>query len=436
MLWFYKKATQAAKPLLKRILAARLRRGKEDPERIGERYGEASQPRPEGKLAWIHVASVGEAQSMLVLIDALLAANANLKILVTSGTVTSARLMQSRLPERAIHQFSPVDHPDWVRRFLDHWRPDLVLWAESELWPNMLMQISKRNIPAALVNARLSYRSFKRWSKIKPVAEKLLETFHVILTQTEIDADYFKRLGGRSVAVTDNIKYSAAPLPVHDQDAKNLQNSLQDRPHWVYASTHHGEEDLACDAHKELMAQFPNLLTIIVPRHPDRRYDISTVCTAHGLHVKLRGQGKDLPQPSDQIYIADTLGELGLFYKISPIACIGRSFSHDGGGGHNPLEAAIWGCAVISGPNIQNLQEIFTDMATAGAVRILKDKADLTQTLAGYFANPSLLKAAQDKALSFSQRKSSVIVTVLRELEPVLIRAGFPAAIDTSEKRA
>lgn len=416
MLGMYKKLMAQATPVISRILDRRLAAGKEDPHRMAERQGTASRPRPLTDIIWIHAASVGEAQSALVLIDHLKSMT-SATFLMTTGTRTSANLMSRRLPPQAIHQYLPVDHPAWVSRFLDHWRPTLVLWMESELWPNMLMEIQSRQIPALLVNARLSNKSYRYWRCLGSSAQKILNTFQIILAQTDIDAKRFKKLGSRHVVVTDNLKYSAAPLPVNDQDI--LITSLK-RPLWVYASTHKGEESLACRIHARIKHHIPDLLTIIIPRHPDRRDQVSAEILSHNLTFTRRGDHCALPNPKDDIYLVDTLGELGLFYRISPIAMIGRSFSEDGGGGHNPIEAAQLNCAVITGPHVKFQRDIFNDMLIAHACEQVTSENDLFNTLLSLLTDAHERQKLQDAARRFAENKSSVIHRVIAEIKPFI----------------
>ncbi|PZQ43753.1 MAG: 3-deoxy-D-manno-octulosonic acid transferase, partial [Micavibrio aeruginosavorus] len=414
------KITRAGLPLLEVLLALRLRRGKEDPLRTAERRGRPSLPRPLGKLAWIHAASVGEAQSALILIHALAKAHPDIRVLVTSGTVTSAALMNKRLPSFAFHQYVPLDHPAWVQNFLDYWKPDLALWMESELWPNLLMSLKKRGIPAALVNARLSDKSFSNWMKAKNSAAQIIGCFNVILTQTEKDASHYRALGAKNVIVTDNIKYSAEPLPFDEAALSALKVATDNRPMWVYASTHAGEEDLACRAHKQIKEKLPNLLTILVPRHPERREEVANTCFENSVKFRLRGQSHILPSPDDDVYIADTLGELGLFYTLSPIAMIGRSFSNDGGGGHNPVEAAQMGCAVLTGPNNQNQRQLYDDMQADSAVIETKDEFEFTAILEELLTHQAKLETMQAKSAVFVARKTHVVETVLANITPLL----------------
>jgi len=420
LLKLYENATRAARPLLESILQLRVRRGKEDPARLPERMGKPSRPRPPGKLIWIHAASVGEAQSALILIESMAKYAPEAHILVTTGTLTSAAQMERRLPAFAFHQFIPLDHPVWVENFMDHWKPDLVLWMESELWPNALLSLKRRNIPVALVNARLSDKSYRNWNFAPAMARAILDTFSLILAQTEKDARHFKNLGAKNIIVTDNIKYSAAPLP-HDALALSaLRLSVEGRRIWVYASTHAGEESLACRVHKTLKENIPDLLTIIVPRHPQRREEIAGVCFENGLKYTLRSHNAALPAPDDDIYIADTMGELGLFYALCDIAMIGRSFSNDGGGGHNPVEAAQLGCAVLTGPNNQFQRQLYDDMREGGAVIELRSEEELTVALEGLFTDPQKLSAFQQKTAIFAAAKSHVIDGVLDKLAPLL----------------
>lgn len=425
MLSLYHSLTRFSTPVLRAALRARVRRGKENPARLDERMGKPTLPRPAGKLIWFHAASVGEAQSTLILINALLGLNPDLSVLVTTGTVTSAALMEQRLPPRTFHQFYPLDHPRWVEKFLNHWQPDMVLWMESELWPNMLRAIRERGIRCALINGRMSARSFRRWSKARKTITQLLTVFDIVLAQTAEDADYYHRLGAMKVAVRDNIKYSATPLPYMADDLAALKAAIGLRPVWLYASTHAGEETLALDLHQSLRTQFPDLLTIIVPRHPDRRGDIAADCVNADLGFTLRGDGKAMPKPEDGIYIADTLGELGLFYRFSPIACIGRTFSTDGGGGHNPIEAAQLGCAVLHGPLTQNLAVIFSEMDSAGAAICVNTPDEFLSALKLLLTSATELDALQDKGEAFAGGKSFVLETMIADLTPLLIDADI-----------
>lgn len=422
--------SKQSEALLDRVLLVRARRGKELHERLAEKKGLPSKPRPPGPLIWVHAASIGEAQSALIVIKKLLERYDSLHILVTSGTVTSARILENNLPPRAFHQFYPLDHPAWIVRFLDHWCPEYILWMESELWPNMLAGIKKQKIPCILINARLSPRSFMRWRVFKKTARNLLSSFTKILCQTEKDAQYYSRLGAENIVVTDNIKYSATPLGFEENDLKTLIATLQNRPRWVYASSHKGEEILAAQTHEILKSSIPDLLTIIVPRHPERANSIAKDLENFKLKIDLRGAEKKLPSAETDLYICNTLGELGLFYRLCPIALIGRSFSDDGGGGHNPIEAAQLGCAVMHGSNVQNLQDIFDQMNREQAAILLHNKEDIALNLKTLFDDPEMLQRYQNNALSFAKSKDDIIDTVMQH-----ILMSFDA-LSTSEKKS
>jgi len=422
MLQLYKTITSLSYPVLGTILRKRVRRGKEDPARLDERKGISKTNRPDGILFWVHAASVGEAQSALILIQHLLNQGYSPHILITTGTLTSAKYLSAHLPERCIHQFYPLDHPQWVKRFLNHWQPDACFWMESELWPNMLAEIKARKIPAVLVNARMSEKSFKRWGSFRKLAHDLLSTFNLILSQTDKEAGYYKSLGAQNIKVTDNLKYSAGALKFDASLKSDFEQAIQSRPVWLYASTHQGEEELASSIHQTLIrhAQLKNLLTIIVPRHPERGAQIADMLGKNGLQVVQRSTGKNAPDNETDIYLADTIGELGLFYSLSPLAVIGRSFSDDGGGGHNPIEAAQLGCAVLHGPAIQNLAEIYDEMDRAGGATEVKSADHLADIIASLLSDEAILKDRQDKAVAFAASKTAVINRVMNALEPML----------------
>jgi len=418
LIFLYRAVWWLCTPILQALLLYRANRGKEDRGRLSERYGYPMMARPDGALLWLHAASVGEAQSALIFIHRILQENPNAHMLVTTGTVTSAQLMADKLPDCAFHRYAPMDHPLCIARFLKSWRPDAIFWMESELWPHMLYKVKKYAIPAFLLNARLSARSFTRWSLVKGFSTRLLSVFDIIFAQTKEAQARYQALGAHKVIYSDNIKYSAAPLAYHGQDLEALSKAIGQRPVWVYASTHAGEEALAAQAHEALRQKYPNLLTIIVPRHPQRRDNIGRILEAKD--VCFRGDNKALPHDQTQIYIADTLGELGLFYRLADIAMIGRSFSDDGGGGHNPIEAAQLGCAVLSGKNMQYQQALFDEMVAHGCAKIIETKEKLADVLDDLLSNNNkcddMVKAGQE----FAKGKENIIDAVMCDITPIL----------------
>jgi len=375
MLRLYAAATTLARPAFRRMLRKRAAAGKEIPARLPEREGITSVPRPAGRLVWLHAASVGETMSILPVLHAL-AGQTN--ILLTTGTVTSAKLAQARLPENAIHQFVPLDVPGWVEAFLAHWRPDVAVFLESELWPNLLRGCDARNIPRLLLNARMSDKSARNWRRLPGTARALLGGFTTVLAQSAADAEKFRSLG---VAVQEwgNLKFFAAPLPVDEAALATLQAQIPGRL-WLAASTHPGEEEFCAAAHEKLLPRFPNLTTIIVPRHPERGAAVSALCN----NAPRRALGQ--PPVPGQIYVADTLGELGLFFRAAPFAFIGNSLA--GFGGHNIIEPALLARPVISGPHLENFEEPAVLLRNAGMLIEVSDADTLAAAVASWLETP------------------------------------------------
>jgi len=420
----YRGISAAAAPLIRLLLAHRLRTAKEDPARYAERFGIAGRPRPPGPLVWLHAASVGESLSVLVLIERLAAEHPGLNLLVTTGTVTSARLMEERLPAGAMHQYAPVDRLPWVRRFLDHWRPGLALWIESEFWPNMLGEISARRIPLILVNARISTRSFDGWRRFPGTIRSLLDRFDLCLPQTETDRERLAALGARRIGPAGNLKFAADALPADDRALAALRAALGDRPCWLAASTHPGEEEVIAAVHRLLVQRLPRLVTLIVPRHPGRGPQIAQMLAAGGMSVALRSTG-EMPAETTAVYVADTVGELGLFYRLAPVAFIGGSLiTH---GGQNLLEPAKLGCAVVHGPDMANFAAIVAEMREAGATETAGDAPTIAAAVGRLLGDDALRADRIAAAAKVARRKAHILDTVMTALAPWLARLE-PAA--------
>jgi len=416
MLKTYKILLILATPILWAYLQYRAFKGKEVISRLGEKYGKSSRTRPDGSLIWIHAASVGEAQSALLLVNRLSKSNPTHSFLITSVTVTSAKMLKNNLPRHAFHQFVPIDNPIWVNRFINYWKPDMAMFMESEIWPTIITTLKENNIPTLIVNARLSQKSFTGWKKIKDVAENLFSSFDLILTQTKTDTDNFEYFGANA-KTSGNIKLNADDLPFHEGDLKSFKQSVQNRPVWLYASTHEGEEELAAQTHIELKDEFPNLLTIIVPRHPARSGAIIAKLKPMGMTIKTRTHEKNLPDNDTDIYLANTLGELGLFYRVSPISMIGRSFSIDGGGGHNPIEAAQLGSIVLTGPNIQFQKNLFNPMLLEDAAFQIKERQDLSKKIATLLSDETTLNNARQSTQNFINSIDSIVDAVITDIQ-------------------
>jgi 3-deoxy-D-manno-octulosonic-acid transferase len=413
--------TDAGGPAFRALVAARRSRGKEDPERFAERFGVASRPRPPGPLVWIHGASVGEAASVLPLAHALLERDPALHVLVTTGTLASAAMLGRRLPPRALHQFVPLDRRSWVRRFLAHWRPGLAIWVESELWPNLVQQTQRSAVPTALVNARVSERSFRRWQMAPQLAAELLNGFAVILAQEEAHAARLRTLGAAHAKCVGNLKFAAPPLPFDQPALTSLRDAVRGRPLWLAASTHGGEEEVVVAVHRRLSRQHPALLTILAPRHPDRADAVAALLAREGLVCARRSRGEPIA-PATEIYLADTVGEMGLFFRLAPVAFVGGSLVP--AGGHNPIEAARLGCAVVSGPRVANLADIYALLHGAGAASIAEDAGSLASAVHRLIEDPAARMAQVGAAEAVVRRQDGVLAAVLAELEPLLGHAA------------
>ncbi len=370
----YRSVSRAAEPVANFALQRRLKAGKEDAGRIKERRGIASNPRPDGPLFWIHGASVGESLSIIPLVRRLRELRPDLQFMVTTGTITSAGLMAERLPEGAFHQYVPLDHPDFVRSFLDHWRPDAAIFVESEFWPNLILGARARMPFMALVNARISPRSFEDWRRQPNAIKFILSSFDAIFAQDYPNAERLMTLSGRPVEMLGNLKHAAAPLPANDDDIERLSQQIGYRSTWLAASTHPGEEEIALAAHKELRRRFDNILTIIAPRHPERGEEVEQLAREQGLITARRRLDEPITDETD-LYIADTLGELGIFYRLSDIAFVGGSITPKGG--HNPLEPARLGAAILHGPHTFNFVETYHDMRKAGGAALVRNDREL-----------------------------------------------------------
>ena len=413
----YRAASYLAAPIVPFLLARRTRRGKEDETRRGERLGHASLARPDGPLVWLHAASVGESLSILPLVGRLMAGRPELTVLVTSGTTTSARLLAERLPAGALHQFVPVDRTDAVRRFLDHWQPDLALWVESELWPNLVLETAHRGVPMALVNARMSGRSAERWSRLPRLAGPLLGAFSRVLAQSDVDATRFRALGGRAVSTPGNLKFDAPPPDADNDVVHALRQQIGERPHWLAASTHPGEERIVADAHLALAQDHNGLLTILCPRHPERGDAIAEELAELGFTVARRSRAEPIAAETD-VYLADTLGEMGLLYRLARVVFIGGSLRPHAG--HNPVEAAQLGCALITGPDMRNFANAAAALGSAGGLVTVHDAATLADAIGAWLADSDALRCAGAAAQDAAAGLGGALDITLDTLAPLL----------------
>src|SRR6516162_1914127 len=417
ILRFYQRLSAAAAPLAPALIKRRLRQGKEDPERVGERRGMSGDIRPHGPLVWIHGASVGEVLAAAALIERVRALN--IRILLTSGTVTSAAIVAKRFPSDVIHQYVPYDSPRYVARFLDHWRPSLALFIESDLWPNLILQIAARRLPMVLINGRMSQRSFPRWRRVQGTISALLEKFDICLAQSALDAERFAALGCHNVITTGNLKLDVPAPPADPAKLDLLMSVTRGRPMILAASTHPGEEERLIEAHKTLAGYFPSLLTVIVPRHPNRGEAITRTIAAAGLRAAQRSR-EEMPTAVTDIYVADTLGELGLFYRLSPVVFMGGSLVEHGG--QNPIEAVKLGAAVVHGPHVFNFNDVYEALDGAGGAKQADTQESLVKQLGRLLADPT----ARDLSVAAAERVVSqlggALERTLAALEPYLLQ--------------
>lgn len=376
LLRLYAILTTLAYPFLWLWLRRRAARGKEDPARLRERLGRVSLSRPNGTLIWIHAASVGEANSVMPLLQELHDGDASIHIVLTTGTVSSATQIGRRLPERTYHHYIPLDVPFIVRRFLRRLKPDAAVWVESELWPNLLRHAHRRGIPLYLVNARLSARSARRWQLVRHSFLRLMSWFDVIYAGSRQDKQRLHHLGVGAVEFAGNLKYDAPPLWSDPKQTGEIVQNIGDRRVWLASSTHPGEEKIVTEVHREVREVFPDLLTILVPRHPHRRAEIAALLKREKLTVALRSE-KQIILPETDLYLADTMGELGIFYRLSGVVFIGGSLVPHGG--HNPIEAAQLDCAILCGPHMQNFSHAVRELRDERALIEVQDATQLAQ---------------------------------------------------------
>ena len=403
-------------------LAWRENKGKEERPRLGERYGRTNVARPAGKIFWVHAASVGEANAILPLVLRLIDEHPNWHALMTTGTVSSARLLADKLPERAIHQYIPLDHPAYVKRFLNHWQPDIVLWSESELWPNLLAGVAARHTPFWLVNGRMSPRSFARWRNVPKIAANLLSVFSGIYAGSTRDAEHYSVLASPAnvpVQFVGNLKYDVPELEVDAHSLLQLQENIGNRPVLLAASLHPGEDLPVAELHRRLKMRFPDLLTILVPRHAPRGDAIAELLNREGIQLAQRSRFEAIT-PHVEMYLADTMGELGLFYRLARVAFIGGSLVPHGG--QNPLEPVRLGVPVLAGLYMQNFSQICEVLEQAGAIKRLLDLDALAQETELLFTDAALRHARAEAGKTALNMQSGALTRLSQHLGATMER--------------
>jgi 3-deoxy-D-manno-octulosonic-acid transferase len=411
----YRLLGSAAYPAVGTYLVWRASRGKEDHRRRRERYGVASKERPAGPIIWVHAASVGETNAIIPLIRNILDFGVN--VVLTTGTVTSAKVVEDQLGDQVIHQYVPLDLKPAVSRFLDHWRPDLAIIAESEIWPMTILELGARRVPQVLVNGRLSDRSFRSWSKRPYLAEALFENLAHVVAQSSLDGERFQALGARPVSISGNLKVDTVPLPVDEVALEAFRKDIGGRLAWAAISTHPGEERIAGEAHLALKSRHPGLLTIIVPRHPDRGRAVASELKSLGLKVVQRTSGESVSADTD-VLLGDTIGEMGLYLRLAEIALVGKSLT--GEGGQNPLEPAMLDTAVLSGTNVQNFREAYQSLIDAGGARLVRDKEMLISALDALLSDAPARHRMASAARAAVEDMRGALGRTMRSLEPFI----------------
>ncbi|KQZ99530.1 3-deoxy-D-manno-octulosonic acid transferase [Mesorhizobium sp. Root157] len=415
MLSAYRYVGAAAYPLIGPYVAWRASKGKEDRSRSRERYGVAGRERPDGPLIWVHAASVGETIAVVPLVQNILGYGVH--VVLTTGTVTSAKVVQERLPDRVIHQYVPLDLKPAVSRFLDHWQPDLAIIAESEIWPMTILELGARRVPQVLVNGRMSDRSFASWKKRASLAEALFENLAHVVAQSEVDGERFRALGARPVTVSGNLKVDTAPPPADETALHALKSQIDGRPTWAAISTHDGEEAMAAEVHAALHARHRGLLTIIVPRHPERAEALVTQLEGMGLKVARRSLGEKI-SPDTDILLGDTIGEMGLYLRLTEIAFVGRSLTSTGG--QNPLEPAMLDTAVLAGRNVQNFRDSYQKLIESGGAKLVRDRNMLAGAVNYLLSNEVARHDMMTAAAATVEEMRGALAATMKALEPYI----------------
>ncbi|OJX10535.1 MAG: hypothetical protein BGO77_03010 [Caedibacter sp. 37-49] len=406
--------------LLKVHIHFRLKKGKEDPRRYFERYGIPTLQRPDGPLIWFHAASVGESLSILSLIERLHELYPKFNFLITTNTFTSAKLINQRLPKKSLHQFIPFDAKRWVQRFLAYWQPCCAIWIESELWPNRILETYAQNIPLILLNARLSDRSYQRWYRFQSFIRPLLSRFLLCLSPSSEQASRLKFLGAPNVIVLGNLKFSAKPLNYHESDLKKLQLNIKKRPVWLAASTHPGEEGMIAEAHALIRKKYPELLTIILPRHPERGDEIVKLLSKK---FKVAQRSKDKTSFEDcEIYVCDTLGETGLFYHFVDIVFLGGSLVPIGG--HNLIEPALLKCAILHGPYTHKSTELVNLFKQHEASIEVQNAQYLATKVLELLNDHHLCDKLSQAAFNLASAQNNILEKIIATLSPYLDKIG------------
>ena len=419
-LYLYRLITFLLKPVVRPVLFLRRKKGLEttDKNRRGERFGYASIKRPAGKVFWFNAASVGESNSIIPLVDKILETYKDVSVLITTTTFTSANNMAKKLDgKRAFHQFLPIDRRAYVDRFLDYWKPSVGFFVDSDFWPNLILSAKSKKIPLIVMNGRISDKSFAKYKENLSFCNPLMSAFIYGFGKSEEDRKRLEVMGVKTTTCVGNLKYAVAPLSYNKDELTKLQNMIGDRPVFVVSSTHPGEEERLLCSFLTIKKRYPNVLMVIAPRHPARGSEIKELVEVNGLKAALRSEGEVIKSNTD-IYIANTMGELGLFYTLSNVVFVGGSFAPIGG--HNPMEPARLHCVVLSGKLVHNFKETYDILVNENCVVMVSDEEDLASKVKSFFEHPDIMKQYMNKAFDVAERESAVLDRVMDKLQPIL----------------
>ncbi len=416
MYQIYKVVSYLIYPLVILLLALRVKKGKEDPLRYKEKLGFSKVKRPSGKLIWFHAASIGEFNAILPIIKSIAEEFPSLNILVTTVTITAAKIAQNNLPKNAIHQFAPLDCYNIVSRFIDYWQPNLVIWTESEFWPNMLM-LCKKRAKLLLINARLSQKSFAKWNLVKPLAKFILDSFSLILAQSQETKLLLEQLDVKHVEYVGNLKFIAANFVFNLDEVSKIKSQIKNRVVLMAASTHSGEEEMFAQLQQDLKVKYPQLLSIIAPRHPSRREEVLDVFKQFKLKAVTRSSGEAVTDDTD-ILLVDTIGEFGLFFRLSEIACTGGSWHRIG---HSFIEPAKLGNLIIFGSRMDNSREVADDFLARGGAIEANTVADLERIVAAYIESPTSFNHFKEQGEKLVDEMNEVKEKALLAIRPYVV---------------
>lgn len=417
MIFLYNIVNLILYPIYCLILFVRVLKKKDNVKSLMQRLGVIEVTKPKGKLIWMHAASVGESMVAVTLTKALSNLYPNINFLITTGTLSSAKILETSLPANATHQFVPLDNIIIVKRFLSHWKPNLGIFIESEFWPCLVSEAAKKfNI--IVVNARLSDKSFNRWMNRKNLFNIIVSRFKLVATQSVTDLKKYKTLGCERAINLGNLKFANKELEVNKAQLKELKNIFQNKPIFVASSTHAEDEEVTLQIIKDFKKDKVDYYPIIILRHPERRNEISKKCRNLGLSFTLRSQN-NLPSLEDDLYIVDSFGELGLFYNLSNITFIGGSFKR---GGHNLVEPAYFDNIIILGPDMSNFQNIATEMIQEKCAIQISDKAELAKEILFFLDKQNKKKSQEliDNARKFVDNREETLDNYLKEIKKFL----------------